>query len=228
MTGVDWLSYSLSDFLMFGPEVFLRLFIRINQDFWPWQGISVVMMLLIAGLLVRGDKLAKRGTLLLLAVAWVWSGAGFLLTYYGPINMPAIWFGWAFILQGALMTVVALVWPWGGGSMAPGGRWRAGIGWLMMVALLPLLAVAQSGSWLAAAMFGIAPGVTVAASVPCFLVLPRRVRWLFLVLPLIWSLISAATLWTLGTRLMSALPVATLVLTIASFGFSPKPVQNRD
>jgi len=228
MTGMDWYSYSLSDFLMFGPEVYLRLFVRINQDFWPWQGIAVVMMVLIAGFLVRGDTLAKRGILLLLAGAWGWSGAGFLMTYYGPINSPATWFGWAFILQSALLTVAALVWPWDGGSAGPARRWQASAGWLVMAALLPLLAVVQSGNWQAVALFGIAPGVTVAASVPCLLLLPRRVRWLFLLLPLLWSLFSAATLWTLGTRLMFVLPVATLALTIISFGFSPRPVQNRD
>ncbi|MEP1214529.1 MAG: DUF6064 family protein [Marinobacter sp.] len=227
MTDVDWLSYSLSDFLMFGPEVFLRLFVRINQDFWPWQGIVVAIMLLVAGLLVRGDTLAKRGVLLLLAAAWVCSGAGFLMEYYGSVNTPATWFGWAFILQAALLTVAALVWPWDETTAGPAHRWRAGIGWLMMAALLPLLVVAQSGNWHALALFGMTPDVTVAASVPCLLLLPRRVRWLFLLLPLFWSLFSAATLWALGTRLMFVLPAATLVLTIVGFRFSPRPGQSQ-
>ncbi|MDX1553781.1 MAG: DUF6064 family protein [Marinobacter sp.] len=228
MTDGGWLSYSLSDFLMFGPEVFLRLFVRINQDFWPWQGIAVVLALVVAGLLGRGDTLAKRGVLLLLATAWVGSGAGFLMEYYGPINTPAIWFGWAFILQAALLTVAALVWPWDKTTAGPARRWQAGIGWLVLVALLPLLAVAQSGNWHAVALFGMTPDVTVAASVPCLLLLPRRVRWLFLLLPLLWSLFSAATLWTLGTRLMFVLPAATLVLTIAGFRFSPRPGKSQD
>ena len=42
MSGADWLSYSLQDFVMFGPQVFLRLFVRINQDLWPWQLLAVV------------------------------------------------------------------------------------------------------------------------------------------------------------------------------------------
>lgn len=224
MTGIDWYSYSLSDFLMFGPEVYLRLFVRINQDFWPWQCIAVVMMAMISGCLVRGDTLAKRGILLLLAGAWGWSGAGFLIAYYGPINSPATWFGWAFILQSALLTVAALVGPWDEGSARPVRRWQASASWLVMAALLPLLAVVQSGNWQAVALFGIAPCVTVAASVPCLLLLPRRVRWLFLLLPLLWSMFNAATLWALGTRLMFVLPVATLALTIMSFWFSPRPV----
>ena len=65
----NWLSYSLSDFLMFGPEVFLRLFVRINQDLWPWQGVAVVMVIAIGALLVRGDAMARRSALLLVAAA---------------------------------------------------------------------------------------------------------------------------------------------------------------
>ncbi|MFN2360864.1 MAG: DUF6064 family protein [Marinobacter sp.] len=227
MTDVDWLSYSLSDFLMFGPEVFLRLFVRINQDLWPAQAIAIVMMVVVAWLLVRGDTLAKRGILLLLAAAWVWSGAGFLMKYYGPINLPAVWFGWAFILQASLLTVAALVWPWDGSTAEPARRWQTGAGWLLMTAFLPLVAVVQAGNWQAVALFGMTPDLTVAASIPCLLLLPRRVRWLFLLLPLLWCLLSAATLWTLGTKLMFALPAAALALTIAGFWLSPRPAQSR-
>ncbi|KPP98056.1 DUF6064 family protein [Marinobacter sp. HL-58] len=226
MTDADWLSYSLSDFLMFGPEVFLRLFVRINQDVWPWQAIAVVMMVLIAGLLVRGNTAAKRAILLLLAAAWVWSGAGFLMEYYGPINSPATWFGWAFILQGSLLTVAALVCPWERTARRAAQRWQAGTGWLVVTALLPFLVVAQTGNWQSLALFGITPDLTVAASVPCLLMFPRRVRWVFLLLPLLWALFSMATLWALGIRLMLVLPAVTLVLAIAGFRFSPRPAQS--
>lgn len=225
---VAWSSYSLSDFLMFGPEVFLRLFVRINQDVWPWQGFAVVMMLLIAGLLVRGDTRSKRAVLLLLAAAWGWAGAGFLLQYYGPINSPAIWFGWGFILQAAILSVVAVVWPWNGGAGVAPRRWQAGVGWLLAATLLPLLTAVQTGNWQALALFGLTPDITVAVTVPCLLLLPRRVRWLFLLLPLFWSLFSAATLWTLGTRLIAAIPIATLALVFTGFWLSPRPVKNRD
>jgi hypothetical protein len=75
----NWLSYSLSDFLMFGPEVFLRLFVRINQEIWPWQGVAVAMVIAIGALLIRGNAMSRRGVLLLEAAACLWSGAGFLV-----------------------------------------------------------------------------------------------------------------------------------------------------
>ena len=79
MSGVDWLSYSLQDFVMFGPQVFLRLFVRINQDLWPWQLLAVVAAIGIPVLLLRQGDAARRLALGLVAVAWVTSGYGFLV-----------------------------------------------------------------------------------------------------------------------------------------------------
>lgn len=158
------------------------------------------MVIAIGALLVRGDAMARRSALLLVAAAWLWSGAGFLMHYYGPINLPAIWFGWAFVLQGALLTVAGLFWPWNAATNRPiWSRWLMGIGWIALMGLSPLLAVAQTDNGQAAALFAVTPDVTALGAVPCMLLFPRRVRWLFLLLPLIWSLFSMATLWTLGT-----------------------------
>jgi len=225
----NWLSYSLSDFLMFGPEVFLRLFMRINQDIWPWQGIAVVMLVAIGALLVRGSVQARRGLLLLVAVAWLWSGAGFLMDYYGPINTPATWFGWAFVLQGALLTVVALVWRWEAEAGPPAlARWLAGVGWVVLVGLASLLTVAQAGNWQSVALFAVTPDVTALGAAPLMLVLPRRVRWLFLLLPLVWGLFSVATLWALGTHILITVPGTTLILAVVALLLSPRPARSRD
>jgi uncharacterized protein DUF6064 len=225
----NWLSYSLSDFLMFGPEVFLRLFVRINQDIWPWQGVAAVMVVAIGVLLARGGIMARRAVLLLVAVAWLWSGAGFLIHYYGPINLPATWFGWAFVLQGALLTVAALLWPWDAVASRPAlSRWSIGLGWVALMGLAPLLTVAQTGNGQAAALFAITPDVTVLGAVACMLLFPRRVRWLFLLLPLVWALFSVATLWTLGTPVLAVIPGATLVLAVMACFVSPRRARNPD
>ena len=225
----NWLSYSLSDFLMFGPEVFLRLFVRINQDIWPWQGVAVAMVIAIGALLIRGNAMSRRGVLLLVAAAWLWSGAGFLVHYYGPINLPATWFGWAFVLQGALLTVAGLFWPWSAATNRPiWSRWLMGAGWITLMGLSPLITVAQTGDVQAAALFAVTPDVTALGAVPCMLLFPRRVRWLFLLLPLIWSLFSVATLWTLGTSVLAVIPGTTLVLAAMACFVSPRQARNPD
>lgn len=155
--------------------------------------------------------------------------AGFLMHYYGPINLPAIWFGWAFVLQGALLTVAGLFWPWNAATNRPiWSRWLMGIGWIALMGLSPLLAVAQTGNGQAAALFAVTPDVTALGAVLCMLLFPRRVRWLFLLLPLIWSLFSVATLWTLGTWVLAVIPGTTLVLAAMACFVSPRQARNPD
>lgn len=112
MTEVDWLSYSLQDFLMFGPQVFLRLFIRLNQDVWPWQLLIVPLTLVVPWLICRPAPALRRLAVWLVAAAWIVSGAVFLIRYFGEINWPAAWFGWAFVAQGLVMVAVATVCHW--------------------------------------------------------------------------------------------------------------------
>lgn len=229
MSGTDWLSYSLQDFIMFGPQVFLRLFVRINQDVWPWSLLAVLIGIVVPLLLLNHRPLFRRVAMGLVSVAWVTSGYGFLVSYFGPINWPAQWFGWAFVVQGGLLGSAALF----GGirlSQRPSGRkadhWLAAL-WVVAVLGLPLLTVAQSGDWKALGLFGLAPGTTAVASMLVTGFLPGPWRWIYLVVPLLWSLFSAATYWVLQTWWLLGLPVATLIFTAIGLWLSPSRGQSR-
>lgn len=225
---MDWLSYSLPDFLMFGPEVFLRLFVRVNQDSWPWQGVAVVMAVAVAVSLPRRGLWARRLVMATLAAAWVWSGAGFLLSYYGPVNWPANYFGWGFIGQGLALGTLAVWGPvWRGLIWRAQPGWRFSGIWLLLVALLPWLAVIESGDRAALALFATTPDLTVLATVLILWLVPGPVRWLLLVVPLLWSLFSAATLWALQMYGLFFLPVATLAVTIGGRWLNPSSARKR-
>lgn len=229
MSGAEWLSYSLQDFIMFGPQVFLRLFVRINQDFWPWPLLAVFAGIFVPVLFLNQKPVAKRVALGLVALAWVTSGYGFLVGYFGPINWPAQWFGWAFVAQGGMLGSLALfggVHPlqWQSGRAA--GYWLAGL-WLAAVLALPWLTVIESGDWKALGLFGLAPGTTAAAGVLVVGFLPGFWRWIYLAVPLLWSLFSAATFWALQTWWLLGLPVATLIFIFLAFRLSPNRGQSR-
>ena len=160
MSGADWLSYSLQDFVMFGPQVFLRLFVRINQDLWPWQLLAVVIAIFIPVLISRQNRAARRLAVGLMSLAWIVSGYGFLVGYFGPINWPAAWFGWAFVAQGALLAAAVFSGGVHDSRLAIG---RLALLWLLAVCVLPWLAMADSGEWEAVGLFGVAPGTTAAA-----------------------------------------------------------------
>jgi hypothetical protein len=229
VSGAQWLSYSLQDFIMFGPQVFLRLFVRINQDFWPWPVLAGLVAIAVPFLLLSQRPGVKRLALALVAAAWMVSGYGFLVGYFGPINWPAQWFGWAFVVQGGLLAWFALSgsarladWPSGQRS----GFWLVGL-WLAAVLALPWLSVAESGDWKALGLFGLAPGTTAAAGVLLAGALPCYWRWAYLLVPVLWSLFSAATFWALQTGWLLVAPVATLILAVVALRLSPSPVQSR-
>ncbi|WP_372998732.1 DUF6064 family protein [Marinobacter sp.] len=225
MSGADWLSYSLQDFVMFGPQVFLRLFVRINQELWPWQLLAVVLAIGLPALFLKRDLRSRRLAVGLIAVAWAGSGYGFLVGFFGPINWPAVWFGWAFVGQGALLATAAL---FGGvhGKTLPVKPFA--VLWLMVVCGLPWLSVVESGQWQAVALFGIAPGITAAAGALVFALITAPWRWLYLPLLVLWGLFSAALFWVLQTWWLLVTPGATLLLVGAGFWLSPRREQNQD
>jgi hypothetical protein len=225
VSGADWLSYSLQDFVMFGPQVFLRLFVRINQDLWPWQLLAAGVAIAIPLVLLRQKPGARRLAVGLMAIAWAASGYGFLVNYFGPINWPAAWFGWAFVLQGALLGAAVF---FGGAQGHTASPVRFVILWLIVVYALPWMAVAESGQWQALALYGVAPGITAAAGALLVAQISGAWRWLCLPLPVLWSLFSAAMFWVLQTWWLLVIPAATLLLVGVGFSLSPRPARSPD
>lgn len=223
MSGVDWLSYSLQDFIMFGPQVFLRLFVRINQDLWPWPLLALLVGLVVPVLLRSHGLLLKRLALGLVSLAWITSGYGFLVSYFAPINLPAEWFGWAFVVQGGLLGLIAVC---GTGAVVQTRNGALEVVWFAAVLGLPLLTVAETGDWQAVAFWGMSPGTTAAVSVLAIGFIPGFWRWIYLLLPLVWSLFSAATFWLLQTWWLMVLPVATLLFIGLGFWLSPRRAQS--
>jgi hypothetical protein len=218
-----WLSYSLQDFVMFGPQVFLRLFIRINQDLWPWPVLAVLVGLVVPALLMNRQWWTGRLALLLVAAGWVTSGYGFLVGYFGPINWPAAWFGWGFVAQGVLLGLLAV-----SGRVSRLGPQRAPmtVFWLLALLGLPWLTVAETGQWQALAVFALAPGTTAATGVLVAGLLQGPWRWVYLIIPMLWCLFSAAIFWVLQTWWLLLFPLATLMLAVTGLWLSPRSARS--
>ncbi|MCG7201176.1 hypothetical protein MD273_15690 [Marinobacter pelagius] len=222
MSGAVWLSYSLQDLVMFGPEVFLRLFVRINQALWPWLLLWPAAALLLPWLGRQNSEWPRRLAMALAGLAWIGCGYLFLVRYYGPINWPATGFGWVFVVQGLFLLMLK------GKALPAPLAWPTVVAWWLVVLVLPWFAVLQAGEMRALALFGVAPGITVAASVLLFAGQPAPLRWLLLLLPLAWSLFSAATYWALGTFWLLAYPGAALVLSVLALRTNPRPARIPD
>jgi hypothetical protein len=218
----EWWTYTLSDFLLFSPRVYYRLFELHNQALWPAQILTLVLGLVVFALLfranVRADAApnadkhpADRLIPTLLGVLWIWIAWAFFFQRYASINWAAPYVAPVFACEGALLIASGAI----GRTLAftPGraGRDFAGLA-LLASALVgyPLLAPVMGRPWLSAEVFGIAPDPTAVATLAVLALAHGRARWFLAPIPLLWCLITGATLWTMEANDFLVAPLAAL------------------
>ena len=160
----DWLTYRLSDLLLFSPRTYFRTFELYHLRVWPAQLMAIALALSMV-ILLRGDadRRALRGRLIagLLAACWLWVGIAFHLRSYATINWAARYFGYLFIAQAALFL-------WGGVVRArltfawptrAAGRVALGL-FVSALVLYPLATLAAGRSWQQVELFGLTSDAT--------------------------------------------------------------------
>lgn len=184
-------TYALSHFMPMTPEVFFRLFERLNTEVWPWQLLTLALLLGGADALRRGQS---RIAGVLLGLCWLWVALSFQFNLHAELSPAGVWLGWAFVVQAALLVVVGwcdrLVWRTGP---------RAIVGLVLLVVavfLYPLLGPLTGRSWAGLEIAGTAPDPTLLATLALLLATPR-VPWLLLPIPVLAGLYSALTWWAL-------------------------------
>ena len=227
----EWWTYRLSDFLMFAPRTYWRLFELYNVEVWPGQWLALAFGLALLAAAARRSTALTGWAQAGLAVTWIWVAWAFHLQRYASINWAATWFALAFAIEGGLLLAAGLLGGVGrgGGSSSSEGRgaargWpgRLGIGLLAFALLLyPALGLLIGRPWAQAEFFGVAPDPTAVGTLGWLLWLSARrpsqvssTRWLLRALwplPLAWCAISGATLWTMGSPLALLPPGAALL-----------------
>lgn len=188
----EWWTYRLSDFLMFTPSTYYRLFERNNGALWPLQVLTLALGLVLTGVAWRGAgrRLVLPG---LLALVWAFVAWAFHWQHYAPINLAAKWFAAAFVLEALLLAWWAAL---RGATPASASGSKVGlVVALFGLGLLPLIGPLLGRSWAAIELFGIAPDPT--ATVTLGLLLMAGAPALLLAVPLLWCVASWATLWAM-------------------------------
>ena len=196
----DWLSYSLSDFLLFSPQVYERLFVLLNKDLWPWQLVSLAAGIVVLALLLRGARLSARTAFVILGAGWIVVAAVFFLGRYQAINWAGAYIAPLAALQGAGLILLALT-----GRLDLIDRRAGTFAWVAGFAVLalglffyPLVTPAFGFSIEGAQVFALTPDPTAVATLGAMALLKGRVRFLAAVIPAVWCIFSGLTLWTLG------------------------------
>lgn len=195
----EWWTYRLSDFLMFSPATYWRLVERYHRDVWPLQLVMVAVGVWLLWLVLTRRPMHARVVPAVLAAVWAWMGWAFHAERYAQINWAAEYFAWAFWLQAALLLVfAAAVRSEERSGRSNGGANGIGVALAMIgVLLYPLAASMTDGGWARAEVFGVMPDPTALATLGLVLAMKRPHRVWLAIIPLLWLVVGAATLWLL-------------------------------
>lgn len=214
----EWWTYSLSDFLLFSPRTYYRLFTLYNEALWPAHIATAALGVLCLTLARRGGALDTRAVLIVLAALWLWIAWAFHAERFATINWAAIYYAYAFALQAALLLWFALVTP------PPTARSHAplalGIA-IFAVFLQPAIGPLLGRDWHQAEVFGLAPDPTAVATLALLAMQPRAPR-LLLIIPTLWCVMTGLTLWTMQTPDALVTPVAGALALLAAAWKTPR------
>jgi uncharacterized protein DUF6064 len=207
----EWWTYRLTSFLLFSPRTYYRTIELYNQAIWPAQVAGVAIGIAIVALLIKKPGGSDRIVIGLLAACWLWIAYAFHYQRYAQINWVAPWFATAFAFEALLLVVPGVL--AGRVVLRPaGGRnfWIATSLVAIAVLVYPLLSALTGRAWKTAEVFGAAPDPTAIATVAVLALVHGRIRWLLLVVPLLWCVATVLTLWAM--KAPEAIAVAGLTL----------------
>lgn len=192
----EWWTYRPSDFLMFSPRTYHRLFELVNAEWWP---LPWLLPLAGVALVALATTQRHRAAWWALAAVWAFVAWAFHWRHYAAVMTAAPWFAAAFGLQ-ALLLVPA----------RPGPARPGPLAWLLLVLAFvgwPLAGLAMGRPMAQAQVFGLAPDATALATLG-LLAAARPSPWWLWPLPLAWCGASALTLATMDETAAAALLAA--------------------
>jgi hypothetical protein len=192
----EWWTYSLTNFLLFSPRTYYRLFELYNAEVWPLQLVTLALGCAIALFVLRPRAWSGGAIATILAALWLFVAWAYLLERYDTINWAARYVAIAFALQAAL-----LVWT---GAIRDRLAFstrdvtsRIGLAlFFYALAIHPLIAPLTGRPITQAEIFGLAPDPTAIATLGILLAADRPPLHLYAI-PLLWCLVTGLTLWTM-------------------------------
>lgn len=187
----EWWTYSLTDFLLFSPRTYYRLFELYNEAVWPAHVAAIALGLAILAFTRLGDG---RSIAAILTAAWLWVAIAFHFQRYATINWAAIYFAAAFAFQAMLIMQTGvrrnrLVLAHEGSLFA-----RVGLAlFLFALFVQPFVGMAFGREWKQAEVFGLAPDPTTVATLGVLL-MAERTHWHLMLIPLLWCAFTGLTL----------------------------------
>lgn len=220
-----WLSYGLSDLLMFSARTYYRQLELANAAAWPVHLAAIAAGLLLAFCLLRPSPLRNRIAALILAAAWASSGWFFIASGFATIHWAGGYATALFALTSTLLAILALTSTgFRGGDSDALPQWSHGAAAVTIAATLlyPAIAPLTGRPVASAEMFGIAADPTALVTLLVAAANASRWRLLLMIPPALWLAFSASVLWPMGSveawLVLAALLAAPIILLVRNQG----------
>ncbi len=213
----EWWTYRPSDFLLFAPRTYYRLFELYNADIWPLQIVTLAAG--VAILVLMRSRIAWRGRMIaaLVAACWLWIAWTFHWQRYATINWAASYFAAGFAVEALLLLWLGMARDHLTFDSIGSVRARVGAAIFVFALLVqPLIGLLLGREWLQLEVFGVAPDPTVIATLGLLLA-SNRIAWIAWPIPLLWCLLSGATLWVMGSAEAFLPPLAAILVLFLAF-----------
>ena len=198
------LQFSLLDMTPYDRQSWFYLVGDYNQAIWLAYPVALLLTLAMLWLLFQptkrvSDHQSVHWVLALLGAAWIWTGAIFHTQYFADLNWAAPWFGWAFVAQGCLLLLAAILMK--SASWVPLSSLRGRLAqFLLLLGLViyPLSSLSEGRTFMQLEWFPLLPAPVTLVSFALLMLLTTRWRHALVVIPILWGVVSAAFATTLG------------------------------
>ena len=211
----EWWTYRPEDFLLFSPRAYWRLFELHNAAVWPLHFLTLPAGAAIFILILRRPPHHGRWISILLALICILVGWLFLWNRYAAINWAMEYIAPLFALEALTLVIVGTGFD-GLSFDRRGFRGRTGL-LLAAIGLVayPFFSLLFGRPWTEVEVFGVAPDPSMVALLGFLLAARGRLLFLLLPIPLLWLLLSAATLATMREP-QAWLPLLSAALALAA------------
>jgi hypothetical protein len=196
----------------FTTEQFMEVFRSYNTAINPLHFLMTMLSIVCIGMIIRKDRFAVSGSLLILGLMWLINGISYHIMFFSRINPIAKVFGGMFILEAVAVMVLAVMsvrQPQVKLSLA-----RRIAGWSLVfygVIIYSVIGWLLGHRYPAAPMFGVAPCPTVIYTLGLLLILPKKICLPVFIIPLLWVVVGSFAAFKLGMREDLGLLIAGLV-----------------
>jgi hypothetical protein len=198
----------------FSTDQFLDVFKEYNEAVWPVQVIFYLIGFFTLFQLIRHHTVSNRIISLFLAFFWIWMGIVYHLIHFSNINPAAYIFGPAFIIECLLIFYFLFVKKKMQYSFRKNLQGVAGIVFILFsIIIYPVIGYMLGHIYPYSPTFGL-PCPTTIFTLGVLCLSEKRIPWIVIIIPLIWSVIGFTASFSFGIKEDISLLIAGIVFLL--------------